>query len=33
MQSHRFIKEYDGWYITLPPFLEQGLGTKGNWPW
>ncbi|OLY91453.1 hypothetical protein SAMN05444008_1288 [Cnuella takakiae] len=29
MQTHRFIKEYGGWYIDLPQYLEQG-GSKGD---
>jgi hypothetical protein len=27
---HRFYKENRMWYIDLPQFLEQGLGTKSN---
>ena len=30
MQAHRFIKDSGAWYIDLPQFLEQGLGTKGD---
>lgn len=30
MQTHRFVKEYGGWYIHLPQYIEQGLGTKGD---
>jgi hypothetical protein len=30
MQIHRFVKEPGGWYIDLPQFLEQGLGTKSD---
>ena len=26
----RFYKENGIWYIDLPEFLEQGLGTKAN---
>lgn len=29
-QTHRFYKDEDGWFIDLPEFIEQGLGTKGN---
>lgn len=29
MQTHRFIKEYGGWYIDLPQYLEEG-GSKGD---
>ncbi len=29
--THRFYKDTDGiWYIDLPEFLEEGLGTKAN---
>jgi hypothetical protein len=29
--THKFIKEEDGiWYIDLPQYIEQGLGTKAN---
>ena len=28
--EHRFYKENGMWYIDLPQFLEQGLGTKAN---
>lgn len=28
--DHRFYKEKGTWYIDLPKFLEQGLGTKAN---
>jgi len=27
---HKFYKEDNIWYIDLPEFLEQGLGTKAN---
>jgi hypothetical protein len=28
---HKFIKEADGiWYIDLPEYIEQGLGSKAN---
>ena len=26
----RFYKDEDGWFIDLPEYLEQGLGSKGN---
>jgi hypothetical protein len=28
--THKFIKTDDIWYIDLPEFIEQGLGTKAN---
>lgn len=28
--THRFYKDHQGWFIDLPEFIEQGLGTKGN---
>ena len=28
--KHKFIKTDDIWYIDLPEFIEQGLGTKAN---
>ena len=28
--KHKFIKIDDVWYIDLPEFIEQGLGTKAN---
>ena len=28
MKSFQFIKENGGWFIDLPEFLAQGLGTK-----
>ncbi len=30
MKRIRFIKEVGLWYVDLPEFLEQGLGTKNN---
>jgi hypothetical protein len=27
---HSFYKDHEGWFIDLPEFLEQGLGSKGN---
>lgn len=29
METHRFVKEYSGWYIDLPAYLAQG-GSKGD---
>lgn len=29
MQTHRFVKEYGGWYIDLPAYLAQG-GSNGD---
>jgi len=28
--KHKFIKTEGIWYIDLPEFIEQGLGTKAN---
>lgn len=30
MQTHRFYKDEQGWFIDLPEFIESGLGTKAN---
>lgn len=27
---HKFNKEAGAWYIDIPGFIEQGLGSKGN---
>lgn len=27
---HTFYKDESGWFIDLPEFIEQGLGTKAN---
>jgi hypothetical protein len=27
---HRFYRDSDGWFIDLPEYIEQGLGTKAN---
>ena len=29
MKQHRFYREYNGWYIDLPEYLEQG-GSQGD---
>ncbi|HEX9980207.1 MAG TPA: DUF6717 family protein [Flavobacterium sp.] len=28
--THKFYKDEGGWFIDLPEYIEQGLGTKGN---
>jgi hypothetical protein len=27
---HRFYRDSEGWFIDLPEYIEQGLGTKAN---
>lgn len=30
IETHKFYKDSEGWFIDLPEFIEQGLGSKGN---
>ncbi|RYY28905.1 MAG: hypothetical protein EOO04_07900 [Chitinophagaceae bacterium] len=30
MHTYKFVREGSGWYIDLPDFLENGLGTKAD---